>query len=230
MKSICSDTSRNIRSSLRQAAKNSDSELPPVHHQKHKASPQTKTLLRKTHGSKLVSCVNRNSGDNAVLDDELYSLPNRLPISTTTPVNTTISTPPPPPADNSPIRIPPSRDSQSVTPDTANNHHTTSQHISASQNDSPSTVHDTSRPDCILPENLNDAPLAVVRSPLDREGIKETTHSNVSHFRSDVQRLTLIQSQSPIAIHTSTEGEKSVTGSARGKRLSNSSLSHFRSG
>jgi hypothetical protein len=138
--------------------------------------------------------------------------------------------PPLTPADNSRIRIPPSRDSQSVTPDTVNNHHTASQHISASQNDFPTMVHDTSRPDCILPENLNDASVAVVRSPSDREGIKETTHSNVRHFRSDVQRLTLIQSQSPIAIHTSTEGEKTVTGSARGKRLSDSSVSQFRSG
>jgi hypothetical protein len=198
MKSICSDTSRNIRSSLRQAAKNSNSELPPVHHQKHKASPQTKTILRKAHTSKLVICANQDSGDNAVLDDELYSLPDRLPISTTTPDNPTISTTPPPPADNSPIRIPPRRDSHSVAPDTVNNHHTTSQHISASRHDLLSTVHDTSRPDCILPENFNDAPPAVVRSPSDREGIKETTHSSVRHFRSDVQRLTVMQSQSPI--------------------------------
>jgi len=155
MKSICSDTSRNIRSSLRKAAKTSGTELPPVQHQKCKEIPQTKTLLRKVHGSKVVSHIDRISGDNTTLHNEPHVPLNRPSVPGTTLPNTALQMPQPLAAENPPSRTPPSHDSQSVTPNIV-------------------IVHDTTQPHSISPEIIS-----------DHRGINETTHSNVRYFHSD---------------------------------------------
>jgi len=186
MKSICSDTSQNIRSSLRRAAKTSGTELPPVQHQKRKKIPQTKTLLRKVRGSKVVSHSDRISGDNAALHNQPHVPLNRPSVPRTTLPNTALQMPQPLAADNPPLRTPPSHDSQSVTAyivaqNMVNNQHTTSPHISASQSDCPSIAHDTAQSDSISPEIIS-----------DRGGINETAHSNVRYFHSDALWLMLI--------------------------------------
>jgi len=91
MKSICSDTSRNIRSSLWRATKTSHTELPPVQYQKRKEIPQMKTLLCKMHGSQaLVSHVDPATGDKAAMHNEPYFSPNRPSVSDTTQPNTAL--------------------------------------------------------------------------------------------------------------------------------------------
>ena len=125
--------------------------------------------LRKVRGSQApVSHVDPAAGDNAAVHNEPHFPPDRPLVSDTTQPNTALQMPQPLAAEHPPLRVTPSHDLRSCTPDMVDNQNTAPLYISASRNDPLSIAHDTAQPDSISPEIIS-----------DRRGIKETTYSNV---------------------------------------------------
>jgi len=181
MKTICLDTSRNRRSSLRKVAKEATTELPPARDQKNTATPRRRAILCLPYQSKLVSRVDGNSGDEPISDDDLYTHAHRRPVSAAVQATTTVSTP-----QSSPL-IPPNGGLRSVTPDSVDEHVTSSAHtLAAIQKDQPTAVHVMSQPTRILAKNLNEALDALLESLANPVGKYRTSQSVVLLVCSDV--------------------------------------------